>query len=184
VIDAMSRVGKQLIQIPEGVEVKIDGDLIIIKGKKGELKQKIRPEINVEIKDKNIFLSEAQKTKNSAALWGTSRALINNMIKGAANGFEKRLIIEGIGFRAVVNGNKLVLNIGFSHPVEVEAPQGIELKVEKNTIIISGCDKQMVGQIAAEIRSKRKPEPYKGKGIRYEGEIIRRKAGKKAVSTA
>jgi large subunit ribosomal protein L6 len=106
------------------------------------------------------------------------------MIKGAANGFEKRLIIEGIGFRAVVNGNKLVLNIGFSHPVEVEAPQGIELKVEKNTIIISGCDKQMVGQIAAEIRSKRKPEPYKGKGIRYEGEIIRRKAGKKAVSTA
>ncbi|HUT96185.1 MAG TPA: 50S ribosomal protein L6 [Candidatus Paceibacterota bacterium] len=179
----MSRIGKQPIIIPGGVEVKIDKDLILVKGKKGELTQKLTPEIEVEIKDKEILLKEARKTKNSSALWGTFRALIANMVEGASKGFEKKLIIEGIGYKAAMSGNKLVLSLGYSHIIEIEVPKGIEFRVEKNTIIISGADKQMVGQTAAEIRSYRKPEPYKGKGIKYEGEIIRRKAGKKAVAT-
>jgi large subunit ribosomal protein L6 len=180
----MSRIGKQPITIPKGVEVKIDGDLIIVKGKNGELIQKLIPEINVEMKDNIILIKESQSTKNSLALWGTFRALIFNMIEGVSNGFQKKLIIEGIGYKATLNGKKLVLNLGFSHPVEIEAPKDIEFKIEKNMIIISGLDKQVVGQVAANIRAQKKPEPYKGKGIRYEKEIIRRKDGKKAVSTA
>lgn len=179
----MSRIGKQPIIIPEGVEVKVDGGLILVKGKKGELMQKLLPEISVEIKDKTIFLKESAKTKESSALWGTLRALIANMIEGVSKGFEKRLIIEGIGYRASMSGNKLVLNLGFSHPIEMTAPKDTEFKLEKNTIIISGPDKQVIGQIAANIRAKRKPEPYKGKGIRYDNEIIRKKTGKKAVAT-
>jgi len=180
----MSRIGKQPIIIPSGVEVKIDGNLIVVKGKKGELTQKLVPEIKIEIKDKIITLQEPQKTKNSLALWGTFRALIFNMVEGVSNGFQKKLIIEGIGYKAALSGNKLTLNLGFSHPVIIEAPKGIEFKVEKNTILISGSDKQIVGQVAANIRIQKKPEPYKGKGIRYDGEIVRRKDGKKAVSTA
>jgi len=164
--------------------VKIDKDLILVKGEKGELTQKLIPEIKIEIKDKEVILKEPQKTKTSSALWGTFRALIANMIEGVSKGFEKKLIIEGIGYRVALNGNKLVLSVGFSHPVEIQAPKGIEFKIEKNTIIISGADKQIVGQVAADIRAQKKPEPYKGKGIRYEKEVIRRKAGKKAVSTA
>jgi len=179
----MSRIGNQPIIIPDGVEVKIDKDLILVKGKRGELTQKLIPEIIVEIKDKIIFLKEPRKTKESSALWGTFRALIANMVEGVSKGFEKKLIIEGIGYRAVLNGSKLILNLGYSHPIEIQAPKGIEFKVEKNTVLISGPDKQVVGQVAADIRIHRKPEPYKGKGIRYEGEIIRRKAGKKATST-
>ena len=180
----MSRIGIQPIIVPDGVEVKIDKDLILVKGEKGELTQKLIPEIKIEIKDKEVILKEPQKTKTSSALWGTFRALIANMIEGVSKGFEKKLIIEGIGYRVALNGNKLVLSVGFSHPVEIQAPKGIEFKIEKNTIIISGADKQIVGQVAADIRAQKKPEPYKGKGIRYEKEVIRRKAGKKAVSTA
>ncbi|MDP2946633.1 MAG: 50S ribosomal protein L6 [Nanoarchaeota archaeon] len=180
----MSRIGIQPIVIPDGVEVKIDRDLILIKGKRGELTQKLISEIEIEIKDKVIILKEPAKTKTSSALWGTFRALIANMVEGVSKGFEKKLIIEGVGYKAVLNGDKLVLNLGYSHPVEIHAPKGIEFKVEKNTIIVSGADKQVVGQIAADIRIQRKPEPYKGKGIRYNNEIIRRKSGKKAVSTA
>lgn len=179
----MSRIGKQPIIIPDGVEVKVDGDLILVKGKKGTLSQKIVSDIKIEIKEKIISLKQENKTKNSLALWGTFRALIANMVEGVSRGFSKKLIIEGIGFKAVVNGSKLVLNLGFSHPVEIIAPKEIEFKVEKNTIIISGIDKQVVGQVAANIRVQKKPEPYKGKGIRYDGEIIRRKDGKKAVGT-
>jgi len=179
----MSRIGKQPITISDGVEVKIDGGLVLVKGKKGELSQKIVSDIKMEIKGKIISLKQENKTKNSLALWGTFRALIANMVEGVSRGFVKKLIIEGIGYKAVVNGNKLVLSLGFSHPVEIVAPKGIEFKVEKNTIIISGIDKQVVGQVAANIRAQKKPEPYKGKGIRYDGEIIRRKDGKKAVST-
>lgn len=177
----MSRIGKQPISIPEGVEVKIDGSFIIVKGIKGELKQTLHPSIKAEIKDKEILVNLVRG--GNSAIWGTSRNLVNNMIEGVTKGFEKRLVFEGIGYRASVSGNKLVLNLGFSHPVEIEAPSGITFKVEKNTIIVSGADKQLVGQVAANIRSKRKPEPYKGTGIRYEGEVIRRKAGKKAVAT-
>lgn len=177
----MSRVGKQPIEIPEGVDVKIDGNLVIVKGPKGELSQKIHQDIAVEVKDKKVLIS--LKNGKNPAIWGTFRSLIANMIIGVNKGFEKRLIFEGVGYRASVEGNKLVLNVGFSHSVEIEASKGIEFRVEKNTIIISGIDKQLVGETAANIRSKRKPEPYKGKGIRYEEEVIRRKTGKKAAST-
>jgi len=179
----MSRIGSQPIQIPDGVEVKIDDNLIVVKGPKGELKQKIHPEIDIKIKDKEIIVKLEQSKKSNTAIWGTFRALIANMIKGAIKGFEKKLIFEGVGYKALVSGNKLVLNLGYSHPIEIEAPAGIEFKVERNTIIVSGIDKQLVGQVAANIRSKRKPEPYKGKGIRYEDEVIRRKAGKKIATT-
>ena len=177
----MSRIGKQSIQIPDGVEVKINNNLILVKGSKGELSQELHPDINAEIKDKEIIL-KLKEGKINSAVWGTDRALVNNMITGVNKGFERRLVFEGVGFRASVSGNKLVLNLGFSHPIEIEAPKGIEFKVEKNTITVFGPDKNLVGQIAANIRANKKPEPYKGKGIRYEEEVIRRKAGKKAAT--
>lgn len=179
----MSRIGKKPIQIPEGVEVKIEGDLIMVKGPKGELKNQIRPEIKVEIKDKEIEFKPVIFHKGMPALWGTYRSLVSNMIEGATKGFEKTLEIEGVGYRAALEGKDLAVSLGYSHPIKVKAPQGIEFKIEKNMIKIFGIDKQLVGQVAAEIRAKRKPEPYKGKGIKYQGEIIRRKTGKKAVAT-
>lgn len=177
----MSRIGKQPIIIPDGVDVKIDGDLVVVKGPKGELSQKLHPDIEVEIKDKEILVKLKEKVK-STAIWGTFRSLIANMLIGVTKGFEKKLIFEGVGYKASVSNNKLVLNLGYSHSIEIEAPKEIEFKVEKNTITISGIDKQLVGETAAIIRSKRKPEPYKGKGIRYEDEVIRRKVGKKAAT--
>jgi large subunit ribosomal protein L6 len=179
----MSRIGKQPITIPDNVEVKIDKGEIEIKGPKGKLTQVIPDEIEVTIKEKEIVVALKKKIKNSPALWGLLRTLIFNMIQGVTEGYEKQLEIEGVGYRATLQGNKLVLNIGFSHPVEIEAPAGIEFKVERNIITVSGIDKQLVGQVAAKIRSKRKPEPYKGKGIHYVGEVIRRKAGKKTAGT-
>jgi len=178
----MSRIGKQSIIIPEGIEVNINNNLILVKGPKGELSREIHPDINIEIKDKEISVRLKDGKEENTPIWGTYRALIANMIMGVSKGFEKRLIFEGVGFRAVVNENKLVLSLGFSHPVEITASNGVEFKVEKNTIIISGADKNLVGQIAANIRATKKPEPYKGKGIRYEDEVIRRKAGKKAAT--
>jgi len=178
----MSRIGKQPIPIPENVEVKINDGLIFVKGPKGELTRKIDSDISVEIKDREILVNLKDTKKGNSAIWGTYRALIANMVTGVSKGFEKRLIFEGVGFRATVTGNKLVLNLGFSHPIEIEALKGIEFKVEKSTIIVFGPDKNLVGQIAANIRASKKPEPYKGKGIRYEKEIIRRKAGKKAAT--
>ncbi len=185
----MSRIGKQPINIPDGVEVKIKDSLIKIKGPKGELTQEILPGIKVEVKDsdtegiRKIIVSLEKKTKDSAAFWGLLRTLISNMIEGVIEGYQKQLEVEGVGYRVVLEGNKLVLSLGFSHSVEVTAPQGIEFKVEKNLITVSGIDKQLVGQVAANIRAKKKPEPYKGKGIHYLGEVIRRKAGKKAAGT-
>lgn len=179
----MSRIGKQPITIPEGVEVKVDGDLVTVKGPKGELRNQLRPEIKIEIKDKEIILKPVKFHKGTQALWGTYRSHIANMIKGVTKGFEKKLEIQGVGYRANLEDKDLVLSLGYSHPIKMTGREGIEFKVEKNTIIVSGIDKQLVGQLAAEIRSKRKPEPYKGKGIRYQGEIIKRKAGKKAVGT-
>jgi len=183
----MSRIGKQPIPIPEKVEVKIDGDIVIAKGPKGELRRQLPKGISAHIEDGNILIFPVSKKNETdrkiMALWGLSRALVANLVKGVKDGYEKKLEIEGVGFRVAVQGNKLVLNIGFSHPVEIEAPGGIEFKVEKNVITVSGSNKELVGQTAADIRSRRKPEPYKGKGIRYQGEIIKIKAGKKAVST-
>lgn len=179
----MSRIGKQPIQIPENVEVKISQDEIKIKGPKGELNQSIPSQIKVVSKEKELIVTPRQKTKETPALWGLFRSLIFNMVQGVIQGFEKKLEIEGVGYKASLQGNKLVLNLGFSHPIEIEAPAGIEFKVDKNIITVSGIDKQLVGQLAAKIRAQRKPEPYKGKGIHYLGEVIRRKAGKKAVGT-
>lgn len=179
----MSKIGKQPIAIPEGVTVSIDGDLVVVKGPKGELKRQLTREIKVEVKEKEVLVNIAKQTKRSAALWGLSRMLVFNMIEGVKNGFEKKLEIEGVGYKVALKGNDLVLNLGFSHPVEFKAVPGAVFKVEKNIISISGIDKEIVGQTAANIRKIRKPEPYKGKGIHYLGELIRRKVGKKAVKS-
>ncbi len=178
----MSRIGKKPIKIPEGVEVKIDSNEVTVKGPKGELSQEIRPEIKVEVKDKEVLVSLQRQTKQSKALWGTSRSLLANMVKGVVEGCQKQLQLEGVGYRAKVEGDKLILQVGFSHPVEFLKPEGIDFSVEKNIITIIGIDKEKVGQTSAKIRRIRPPEPYKGKGIRYVGEVVRRKEGKKAVT--
>ncbi len=167
--------------------MKID-DQIEVKGPQGTLTQQIPIQINLELNEltdgqKELKVIPKTKSKNGLALWGLTRALIANMVKGVREGFEKKLEIEGVGYRASLAGQKLVLNIGFSHPVEVEPPAGIKFGVEKNMVIVSGIDKQLVGQVAAQIREIRKPEPYKGKGIRYSDELVRRKVGKKAAGT-
>lgn len=179
----MSRIGKKPIIIPDQVEVTIDKDRIKVKGPKGELTEKIHPFVKIDLQDKQMSVLPDKKTKSTSALWGLFRALIANMVLGVTEGFEKKLEIQGVGFRAQVQGKDLILHLGLSHPVEVAAPEGIEIKVEKNIITISGTDKQLVGQIAAKIRALKKPEPYKGKGIRYMGEVVRIKAGKKAGGT-
>lgn len=179
----MSRVGKKPILIPEGVEVKIEGQRVFVKGPKGELQREIRPEIKVEIKDGEVILTPQIESKKTPAFWGLSRVLISNMISGVKEGYEKKLEIIGVGFKAVLEGQDLTLNLGFSHPVKVKAPEGIKFSIEKNMITVSGIDKELVAQAAANIRKEKKPEPYKGKGIRYLGEQIRRKVGKKAVAT-
>lgn len=191
----MSRIGKKPILIPEGVEVKIDGQTVFVKGPKGELEREIRPEIGIEQKRGKILLFPkigtlhpsrfgAGLTKRMRAFWGLSRALIANMIEGVNKGYEKKLEIQGIGYRASLEGENLVLEVGFSQPVRVVAPSNIKFSVGKNIITVSGPDKALVGNTAAKIRKIRPPEPYKGKGIRYSGEVVRKKLGKKAVTTA
>jgi len=181
----MSRIGKKSITIPEGVEVEISNDKISVKGPKGALELVFDSRMKIEEKDGQILVSPQAKDgqhKEIRALWGLTRSLIQNNITGVTKGFVKKLEIQGVGYRATVQRGKLNLELGFSHPVEYEIPEGIEIKVEKNIITISGIDKQKVGQIAAELRSQRPPEPYKGKGIRYLGEQVRRKVGKKAMA--
>ncbi len=178
----MSKIGKQPINIPEGVEVKIDGNLVTVKGPKGELKKEIPQEVKVDLIDKELRLSpSSRQSKKTAALWGLSRQLLANMVLGASQGFEKKLELQGVGFKVALSGKDLTLNLGFSHPVIFPAVPGVEFKVEKNIISVSGPDKELVGQTAANIRKIKKPEPYKGKGIRYVGEVVKMKAGKKAV---
>jgi large subunit ribosomal protein L6 len=178
----MSRIGKKPILIPPGVEVKVEGQKVVVKGPKGEIQREIRPEIKVELKEGKIIFSPQQETKKTNAFWGLTRALIFNMTKGVTDGYEKKLQIEGIGYRANIEGDSLVLKLGFSHPVKIKQPEGIKFSVEKNIVSISGIDKELVGQIAAKIRKISPPEPYKGKGIRYFGEVVKRKAGKKVVT--
>jgi large subunit ribosomal protein L6 len=180
----MSRIGKKPIQIPEGVKVEIYQNKIRVEGPKGKLEKNIPSEIDVQIKEGMILVSPKSKTKKAKALWGTIRQIIYNMVEGVTKGFEKKLEIEGLGYRASVSGDELVLEVGFSHPVKIKKPEGINFSVEKNIITVSGIDKELVGQIAANIRRVRPPDPYKGKGIRYLGEVIRKKAGKKAVAAA
>jgi len=185
----MSRIGKQPIKIPEAVEVKISDGLIFVKGPKGELSKNIHSSISVSESGGQITVQSKNNTKEARALWGTFRSLINNMVKGVKDGFEKVLVYEGIGYKSeikndssVESGKVLELNVGFTHPVRIPAPKGIEFKTEKNQITVLGVNKEQVGQIAADIRRVRPPEPYKGKGIRYKDEVIIRKAGKKAVT--
>lgn len=177
----MSRIGKKPIVLPAGVEVKIDGLDLTVKGPKGELRLHFNPLVKVEKEEQNIIVSiKKLEDPKQKAMWGLTRTLIDNMVKGVTEGFQKQLEISGIGYKASSSGQKLTLNVGFSHPVEFAVPQGIEVKVNANTITIAGIDKQLVGETSAQIRMIKKPEPYKGKGIKYAGEQIRRKAGKAA----
>lgn len=175
----MSRIGQQPIKIPEGVSVDYRPPLLVVKGPKGELKQKIRPELKVEIEQGKIKISRKKNDKSNRSLHGLTRTLIANMIEGVTQGYSKVLKLVGTGYRVKKEGEKLVLSLGFSHPVTVESVEGIQFEVEGNdTIKVSGIDKQLVGQVAAKIRQIKPPEPYKGKGIRYQDEEVRRKPGK------
>nr|YP_009394390.1 ribosomal protein L6 [Leptosiphonia brodiei]ARW62952.1 ribosomal protein L6 [Leptosiphonia brodiei] len=175
----MSRIGKKEIDIPQNTEVTINKSAINIKGNKGEMSYNIPPEINVEKKENKLIVTKIDQTKQAQALHGLSRSIINNMTIGVSQGFHKKLVIQGVGYRSQMDGKILVLNLGYSHPIKIDPPIDININVENNTnIIISGVDKEKVGQIAASIRSTRPPEPYKGKGIRYENENVRRKVGK------
>lgn len=177
----MSRIGKQPIEISNGIEIEIKDNFVIAKNAKGELKTAINRKVNVKKKENQIIVSISNpRDKEQKALWGLTRTLIANMIEGLNKGFEKKLEVNGVGYKINLSGQKLILHVGYSHPVEFELPVGIDGKVENNMITISGFDKQLVGQTAARIRKIRKPEPYKGKGIKYFDEVIRRKAGKVA----
>ncbi|MBU3934519.1 50S ribosomal protein L6 [Patescibacteria group bacterium] len=181
----MSRIGKKTILIPEKVKVDMKGQEVKILGPLGELTKRIDPAISIEIKDGQIFLLPRDKvySKKVGAIWGLFRAILANMILGVTEGFEKRLQIEGVGYRAAIEGTDLVLSVGFNSPVKIKCPAGIKFLVEKNIIIVSGIDKEKVGEIAAIIRRVKKAEPYQGKGIKYLGEKIRRKEGKKVVAS-
>ncbi|MDR9362763.1 MAG: 50S ribosomal protein L6 [Microbacteriaceae bacterium] len=175
----MSRIGKMPIAIPQGVEVNINGQHVSVKGPKGELNLEISEPIKVAKEENEIIVTRPDEEQTSKALHGLSRTLIANNVQGVSQGFQKSLEIVGTGYRAVAKGSSIELAVGLSHPVVVDPPNGVTLQVEgQNKIIVSGIDKQAVGEVAANIRKLRKPEPYKGKGIRYEGEYVRRKAGK------
>ena len=175
----MSRIGKKPIDIPQGVEVKIEGQTVIAKGPQGEEKVEVRPEIAVKIENNQVILSKVGESRETDALYGLSRTLVANAVQGVKEGFVKNLEIQGVGYRAAMEGKNLNLSLGYSHPVIVEPPAGITISVEANTkITVKGSNKQTVGDVAAYIRGKRPPEVYKGKGVRYEGEYVRRKAGK------
>jgi large subunit ribosomal protein L6 len=178
----MSRIGRQQIIIPEKTEVTISDGVVNVKGPLGQLTRNFKPEISVKVEDNKVVLLPLKDDDNTKALWGTYASHILNMVSGVNKVFEKKLIVEGVGFRAEVLGGNLVLVVGFSHPVKIMIPKDLKISVEKNIISISGPDKEAVGQFAAQIRAAKKPEPYKGKGIRYEDEVIRRKQGKRAVT--
>lgn len=175
----MSRIGKKPIAIPQGVTIEMDAKNIIVTGPKGTLRQDIPGDIMVKQEENNLMVERPNDSKQNRAFHGLTRALVSNMVQGVSNGFERKLELVGVGYRAQLQGKKLVINIGFSHPVEIEPPEGIEFEVPAATrITVRGIDKQLVGNTAAHIRAIRKPEPYKGKGIKYDNEVIRRKAGK------
>lgn len=175
----MSRIGRMPIAVPQGVTLTIEGNLVSVKGPKGELSREIHPDMILEMDNNVLTVKRPTDEKNHRALHGLSRTLINNMVVGVTKGFTKTLEIAGVGYRAAKSGTKLNLTLGFSHPVEVEPPKGITIDVPApNKIIVSGIDKEVVGALAAKIRGYREPEPYKGKGVKYEGEVVRRKVGK------
>jgi large subunit ribosomal protein L6 len=175
----MSRIGKMPVDMPSGVDVKVDGTHVTVKGSKGELSRQFNDRVSFSIEDGVITVVREDDTRESRALHGLSRALLANMVQGVSEGFSKVLEIQGVGYRASLKGSDIELLVGFSHPVDVKAPKGITFEVPEPTrIVVSGIDKEQVGQVAADIRKVRPPEPYKGKGIRYAGEYVRRKAGK------
>jgi large subunit ribosomal protein L6 len=175
----MSRVGKKPIEIPSGVTVTVNGNTVTVKGPKGELTRTFHPDMTIKVEDNVITVTRPSDEKRHRALHGTTRSLLANMVEGVSKGYEKALELVGVGYRAAKQGKKLVLNVGFSHPVEIEPEEGLEIEVPSQTkIVVKGADKQRVGELAANIRAVRPPEPYKGKGIRYEGEVVRRKEGK------
>jgi large subunit ribosomal protein L6 len=177
----MSRIGKQEILIPAGIKVTQNGNVFTVVGPKGALSKIFRDDIVITVTDKNISLNIKRNDKFSKSLWGTYASHIKNMIKGVETPYQKKLILEGVGFKSEVKGKELHFALGFSHPVIVSIPEGIIATAEKNNITITGIDKELVGSFAAAVRALKKPEPYKGKGMRYEGEVIRRKQGKKTV---
>ncbi|MFS8630367.1 MAG: 50S ribosomal protein L6 [Bacillales bacterium] len=175
----MSRIGKKPIEIPNGVTVTINGNTVTVKGPKGELTRSFSPLLDIKLEDNVLTVSRSSDDKEERALHGTTRSLLANMVEGVSKGFQKNLELVGVGYRAQKQGKKLVLNVGYSHPVEIEPEENIEIEVPANTkIVVKGIDKERVGAVAANIRAVRPPEPYKGKGIRYEGEYVRRKEGK------
>jgi large subunit ribosomal protein L6 len=177
----MSRLAKQPIEIPEKVTVTKDGKTITVKGPKGELTRDFRDEVTIEVGEKEITLTLPKSTMFTQSLWGTYSSHLRNMMHGVTEGYEKKLIIEGVGFKANLSGKTIEMSLGFSHTVKIDVPEGLDVKVEKNEIVVAGIDKEAVGSFAASVRAKKKPEPYKGKGIRYHDEVIRRKEGKKTV---
>ncbi|OWK27205.1 MAG: 50S ribosomal protein L6 [Parcubacteria group bacterium GW2011_GWA2_38_13b] len=179
----MSHIGKRKINIPDNIDFKIEANAVKVKGPKGEISVMIPLALEFKLEAGEFSLFPKSGGKKADAIWGLTNALVSNAVKGVVDGFSRQLEIKGVGYRANVQGNKLVLLLGFSHPMEITAPQGIAFVVEKNIITISGIDKQLVGEIAAKIRDMKKPEPYKGKGIRYVGEYVRQKAGKKATGS-
>jgi len=177
----MSRIGREPINVPAGVEIKIDGQHVTVKGPKGQLSRDLNPAVNVALSDGVISVTRPSDSATHRSLHGLTRTLVANMVTGITTGFEKRLDIVGVGYRAAMKGTDLEVQAGYSHPVVVNAPANIEFEVPAPTqIVVKGIDKQQVGQVAADIRAIRKPEPYKGKGIRYQGEVVRRKVGKRA----
>jgi large subunit ribosomal protein L6 len=177
----LSRIGKQPIPLPEGVAVTIEPELVSVKGPRGELSERVNRAIDVKQENGEVTVTRPTDRGDHRALHGLTRSLIANMVEGVTNGFEKRLEIQGVGYRAQLQGRRLILSLGYSHPVELEAPEGIEFEVPQPTrIVVRGISKQAVGEVAANIRKQRPPEPYKGKGIRYEGEYVARKVGKRA----
>jgi large subunit ribosomal protein L6 len=180
----MSKIGKKPILIPKGIAVIKEGGFLTVKGPKGELKIKSLPNLRIEIEGDKITVRPESSEKQAMANWGSMASLLKNAISGVEKEFSKILIIEGVGYRAALEGNKVVLQLGFTNPINYEIPEGIKVGIEKNaTIKISGINKEVVGEVAAEIRAFKKPEPYKGKGIHYENEVVRRKAGKKMAGT-
>jgi large subunit ribosomal protein L6 len=175
----MSRIGKKSITLPSGVEVKLEGGKCLVTGPKGKMEFPFSDLVQLKVEDGKVFTYVSDPSDRQVkTMWGTMRSLINNAITGVASGFEKKLEVIGVGYRVAAANKKVTLNLGYSHPIELAIPDGLEVKVEKNTLVISGIDRQAVGQFAAVIRDQRKPEPYKGKGIKYSDEVIRRKAGK------
>ena len=174
----MSRIGKMPVGVPDKVEVKVNGAHVAVKGPNGQLEYTFNNDVKIELKDKEVLVSPVDESKKSRSMWGTARTLINNMVTGVSTGFTKSLEYNGVGYKAAVSGNKLTLNLGYSHPIEYTLPEGVSAKVTKNVIDISGANKELVGFVAAKVRSFRPPEPYKGKGVKYADEHIVRKAGK------